>query len=176
MAAFPLAAALAACLVVAAASLAAAKDPKGAEIAGHARVVDGDTLEIGSTKIRLAGMDAPEASQTCRDDKAKSYRCGNAAGEALGRLTVGQRVSCRSEGIDRYRRTLATCSTPRIADLGLEMIRLGWATVYDGATPPPGYRSAEDGAQRRRLGMWRGSFERPSIWRRNSLLGGTPHA
>ncbi len=167
----PLAAALAGAVLLTAA-IAAAKDPKGGPITGSARVVDGDTIEIGGTRIRLAGMDAPENGQTCRDDRARSYFCGNAAGEVLGRLTAGQTVTCRPEGTDRYRRTLATCATPRVADLGLEMIRLGWATVYDGARAPAGYRGAEDAAQRRRLGLWRGSFERPSVWRRNSLLGG----
>lgn len=34
--------------------------------AGHARVVDGDTLEIGTEAIRIHGMDAPEASQVCQ--------------------------------------------------------------------------------------------------------------
>jgi endonuclease YncB( thermonuclease family) len=143
----------------------------GVEIVGPARVVDGDTLEIDGTKIRLVGMDAPEGGQLCRDDMALSYRCGDAAGEALGRLTASQRVVCRGQGTDRYRRTLATCATPRTLDIGLEMIRLGWATVYDGAPPPVGYKKAEEDAQRRRVGMWRGSFERPSSWRRNNRLG-----
>jgi endonuclease YncB( thermonuclease family) len=32
-------------------------------ISGNAHVIDGDTLEIGGTKIRLQGIDAPEADQ-----------------------------------------------------------------------------------------------------------------
>ncbi len=34
-----------------------------AEISGPARVVDGDTLEIGGERIRLYGIDAPESAQ-----------------------------------------------------------------------------------------------------------------
>ena len=34
-------------------------------IHGTAKVRDGDTLSIGSVKIRLFGVDAPELSQTC---------------------------------------------------------------------------------------------------------------
>ena len=42
-----------------------AKPPAG-EIAGTARVIDGDPLEIDSTHIRLHGINAPESHQTCR--------------------------------------------------------------------------------------------------------------
>ena len=35
------------------------------DISGKARVVDGDTIYVGSTKIRLFGIDAPEQKQTC---------------------------------------------------------------------------------------------------------------
>jgi endonuclease YncB( thermonuclease family) len=41
---------------------ATAIDCRAMEIAGTARVVDGDTLEIGAQSIRLHGIDAPEAS------------------------------------------------------------------------------------------------------------------
>ena len=36
-----------------------------ADITGPARVADGDTIEIGSERIRLHGIDAPEATQGC---------------------------------------------------------------------------------------------------------------
>ena len=39
--------------------------PAHADVTGKARVVDGDTIWIANTKIRLHGIDAPEAKQTC---------------------------------------------------------------------------------------------------------------
>jgi endonuclease YncB( thermonuclease family) len=36
------------------------------DLAGQASIVDGDTLEIHGTRIRLWGIDAPESSQLCR--------------------------------------------------------------------------------------------------------------
>jgi endonuclease YncB( thermonuclease family) len=35
---------------------------------GQASVIDGDTLEIHSTRIRLWGIDAPESTQLCRGE------------------------------------------------------------------------------------------------------------
>jgi endonuclease YncB( thermonuclease family) len=38
---------------------------KADETIGRASAVDGDTLEIHGTRIRLWGIDAPESSQLC---------------------------------------------------------------------------------------------------------------
>jgi endonuclease YncB( thermonuclease family) len=36
-----------------------------ADVAGPARVIDGDTIVINGEHVRLQGVDAPEADQTC---------------------------------------------------------------------------------------------------------------
>lgn len=45
-------------------------------ISGVPRILDGDTVEIGETKIRLGGIDAPETDQVCLDDSGKAWNCG----------------------------------------------------------------------------------------------------
>src|SRR4051794_36138869 len=75
-----------------------------ATITGTAHVLDGDTLEIGTTRIRLFGIDAPEGAQTCKDPRGGTWACGRSARRALERLTTGQAVTCRGRGIDDYGR------------------------------------------------------------------------
>lgn len=38
---------------------------RSAEITGEARVIDGDTVDIGPVRIRFHGIDAPESDQSC---------------------------------------------------------------------------------------------------------------
>jgi len=47
----------------------------GDSVTGIPRIIDGDTIWIGSTKIRLHGIDAPETKQTCTAN-GKEWRCG----------------------------------------------------------------------------------------------------
>ena len=49
------------------------------DLAGQASVIDGDTLEIHGTRIRVFGIDAPESDQLCRDEDSNLYRCGQKA-------------------------------------------------------------------------------------------------
>ena len=37
------------------------------DVVGRAQVTDGDTIRIGSVEVRLQGIDAPEAGQSCED-------------------------------------------------------------------------------------------------------------
>jgi endonuclease YncB( thermonuclease family) len=62
-----------------------------AELTGRASVIDGDTIEIHGTRIRLFGIDAPEAQQACTDAASQPYRCGQQAANALAEYLDGKR-------------------------------------------------------------------------------------
>src|SRR4051812_12239262 len=76
-------------------------------VSGAARVVDGDTIEIGSTKVRLYGIDAPESAQTCTGPLGKAYACGETATARVRQMTAGKAVTCTGDQHDRYGRLLA---------------------------------------------------------------------
>src|SRR5207244_13031965 len=79
------------------------------DIVGQASVVDGDTLEIHGTRIRLWGIDAPEASQLCRGDDSLPYRCGAMAANKLDAFISRRTVRCLPKDLDQYGRTVASC-------------------------------------------------------------------
>ena len=51
-----------------------------AEMTGPVRVIDGDTLDLAGTRVRLWGIDAPETRQTCEGRDGQTYECGRESG------------------------------------------------------------------------------------------------
>src|ERR1700756_4598532 len=89
-----------AALILAPTSAAAADN-----LAGQASVIDGDTLQIHGTRIRLWGIDAPESSQLCRGEDSLQYRCGAKAANELDTFIARRPVSCIPISLDQYRQT-----------------------------------------------------------------------
>ena len=76
------------------------------------RIIDADTIELDGKKIRLHGVDAPEASQKCLNSKGKVWFCGQHATQALEVLISShpnKRLSCVESSKDRYQRVIAEC-------------------------------------------------------------------
>lgn len=122
-----------------------------AELTGHVSVTDGDTLRMGSSRIRLWGFDAPERTQICPMPDGRFLEAGRQATEALAAFIGNQPVKCQTVDIDRYGRFVATCAVAG-ADLGTMMVRSGWAWDYvrysDGH-----YRQAEAVARQSERGI-----------------------
>lgn len=137
-----------------------------ANVVGQASVIDGDTLEIRNTRIRLQAIDAPETGQLCRHHHARPWRCGQAAALALSDLIDRRSVLCSVTGQDRYGRALAHCFVDG-QDLAKSMVRQGWAIRYYDRKAR--LRQAEIEAQQMRRGIWAGSFDTPSDWRRSRV-------
>ena len=65
-------------------------------LCGPVNVGDGDDLWIGDQDIRLHGIDAFEANQTCTRRDGQAWACGEAAGLKLKELVEGRgEVCCR---------------------------------------------------------------------------------
>src|SRR5262249_42664949 len=137
--------------------------PAQVPLIGQPQAVDGDTIRLGGARIRLWGVDAPEARQDCLDASGRSWACGEAATARLRAMLAGGPASCTPQDRDRYGRVVAGCSTAG-RDLGARMVALGlavdWPRYSKGA-----YRDEEEAARSEKIGMWAGSFTLPWRWR-----------
>ena len=132
-------------------------------VVGRASVVDGDTLDIRGTRIRLHAVDAPESAQTCRDASGRTWRCGQQAALALADHIGGATVSCEQKDVDRYQRIVAVCSAGG-EDLNAWLVHEGHALAY--RQYGTDYVGEEDDARRARRGVWSGAFTPPWDWRK----------
>jgi endonuclease YncB( thermonuclease family) len=137
--------------------------PAGAadNLAGQASLVDGDTLEIHGTRIRLWGIDAPESSQLCRGENSLQYRCGAKAASDFDAFIARRPVNCVPVSLDQYHRTVATCSVDDV-DLGEWLVRNGLAIDW------PQYSKGKFDAIQREAehagrGIWTGSYRATAI-------------
>ncbi|WP_096168681.1 thermonuclease family protein [Enterobacter hormaechei] len=122
-----------------------------ADISGRiVRVLDGDTVEIldpGNrlTRVRLAGIDAPEKSQPF----------GQRSRQELSSMVVQRHVTVTGSDTDRYGRLLGTVWLGA-TDVNAEQIRKGlaWAYRYHGKPVRSDYATLEDEARRQATGLW----------------------
>jgi endonuclease YncB( thermonuclease family) len=131
-------------------------------LAGRAKVVDGDSLEIAGTGVRLFGIDAPERGQPCVRD-GRAWRCGSAAAAELRRLVGSREITCSKRDEDAYGRILAICRAGN-TDLGAALVRAGLALAYRRYSDD--YVDEEREAKAARRGVWSGEFTDPEEWRR----------
>ena len=137
--------------------------PAAVAISGRAHVIDGDSLKVAGTPIRVFGIDAPEWRQRCRRADGHLYRCGRWAFRALAQRLRSAPVRCVPRARDRFARVVATCyqGTDDLAHwLVVQGLALDWPR-YSGGT----YADAEDAARRAERGLWQGAFMPPWEWR-----------
>lgn len=134
------------------------------EIRGRATVIDGDSLRVADTELRLDGIDAPEFQQTCRL-RARDWACGRAAAETLALLIERKPISCAWTERDQYGRGVAVCRRDG-QDLNALMVESGMALAYRRYSER--YVAEEDRARAARRGVWDTEFEAPWAWRRQA--------
>ena len=153
-------------VIVTASIVAFAGPTLAADIIGQARVIDGDTIDIRGVRIRLHGIDAPEAKQTCLAD-GKRWRCGQQATLVLADRIGHQPVQCEERDRDRYKRVVAVCRVQG-HDINAWLVSEGWALAYRQYSTD--YVPQEVQAATGNKGLWRGEFVKPWKWRRGTRL------
>jgi endonuclease YncB( thermonuclease family) len=120
------------------------------------RVRDAGTLEAGllptdTVVIRLEGIDAREADETCKKENGASWPCGAKARAALIRFIRSRALTCTlPQGVEA-KDFAARCSVVG-QDLSTWLVRQGWATPQKGAEPD--LAKALEAAKTERLGLW----------------------
>lgn len=158
------------CMLSLAASTVAMSPALAGQIVGQASVVDGDTIDVGGTRVRLFGIDAPESDQTCHDDDGKLYRCGQAATKALSDFLAQQVITCNPADLDSNGYTVATCSVGGL-DVGDWVVRKGFGLDWP-ASSKGRYAEAQKAAERAGDGLWGGQWVTPWQYRDCRRAGG----
>lgn len=132
-------------------------EPETQNPTGVARVIDGDSVIVSGTEIRLLGIDAPERDQNCVRGGA-DWQCGRESARRLRAFLGRARVSCSGNSFDKHGRLLAVCRRGDV-EVNQWLVEQGWAVSYDN------YPAAERAARKAGRGIWSGTFEQPRDWR-----------
>lgn len=131
------------------------------------KIADGDTFTLlvngnEQVRVRIDGIDAPEKGQAF----------GNRAKEYLSDMIWGEPVVVRVIKTDRYGRSIGKASTPTIIDVGLEMIKAGYAWQYRDYNNDKSYTAAENFARKNMKGLWQDKKPiRPQDFRKTRRQG-----
>jgi len=145
-----------------------------ADITGVPKIREADQITIGSTRIRLGGIDAPQVDQLCLNTKGERWTCGVAARDELVKFVGNKGWTCRTRAVDRRGRTVARCEVDG-QDIQKWLVRNGWALAFVRISKD--YEPDEKAAREAKAGMWQGAFIAPWDWRvrnkKTAVLGAT---
>ena len=126
-------------------------------IYGEATAVDGDTLIVNATTIRLFGIDTPEAGQTCPAAAGSVWACGSAATDRLSELLSLGPIACEGGDLDDYGRTLAVCDASDGTQVNATLVVEGFAWAF--VRYSTDYVEQEAAARSAGLGIWQAPTE-----------------
>lgn len=142
-----------------------ANTPSLVAVSGSARIVDGDTIEVAGRRVRLEGIDAPEAGQTCPGRYVGGilgpWRCGDVASAALQKLIGSKPVTCKAHKLDKYRRLVATCFAGR-REINRSMVLQGHAWAFTRYSAR--YVEEEARARAAKAGIWASTERAQPAW------------
>jgi endonuclease YncB( thermonuclease family) len=145
---------------------------QAADISGVPKIREGDQITIGTSRIRLGGIDAPSVDQLCLDTKGERWTCGVAARDELIHHTADKSWTCHVSQVDRRGRSVARCEVDG-EDIQQWLVKSGWALSYTRFSHD--YDADEKAAREAKVGMWQGAFIAPWDWRirnkKTTILG-----
>jgi endonuclease YncB( thermonuclease family) len=143
-----------------------------ADITGVPKIREGDQITIGSSRIRLGGIDAPSVDQLCLNNSGERWTCGVAARDELIKHVGTKSWTCHAKQTDRRGRQIARCEVDG-EDIQKWMVKNGWALAYVRFSHD--YDADEKAARDAKAGMWHGAFIAPWDWRvrnkKTTILG-----
>jgi endonuclease YncB( thermonuclease family) len=116
--------------------------------------------------------DAASPQVQARSPSHGRYRCGAKAANDLDAFIARRPVNCLPISLDRYGRTVATCSVGG-ADLRDWLVRNGLALDWPQYSKRK-YDEAQGEAEHAGRGMWAGSYVEPWLFRVCIRQGGKP--
>src|ERR1700687_5886187 len=144
---------------------------EAADITGIPKIREGDQVVIGTSRIRLGGIDRPSADQLCLNNSGERWTCGVAAREELIKHADNKTWTCHVRQTDRRGRLVARCEVDG-EDIQKWMVKNGWALSY--ARFSHDYDDDEKAARDAKAGMWQGAFIAPWDWRGREKTMPTP--
>ena len=140
-------------------------------VEGPARALDADVIVIGSQRIILWGVDAPERTQYCIANSQR-WGCYDAALRTLQNLVGRGTVSCVLVGEpDPFNRRHGVCESGG-EDISAAMVRAGMALAFTEQSDD--YSAIQEEAIVAGAGLWQigVEFQEPWVWRRTHTPGG----
>lgn len=128
---------------------------------GTVRVIDADTIDVGGTRVRLFGIDAPEMGQPCAAD-GRQWDCGAWTRDAVRNRYEGAFASCEARDTDRYGRIVAQCRVDG-EDMGQAIVYSGLAWAFRRYADT--YDLDEKAAAIAERGLWAVDVQMPSEFR-----------
>lgn len=120
--------------------------------AAQVAVIDGDTLRLQETIVRLQGVAAPPRGFGCRRADGVVFDCGAAAVAALADLVRGRTILCKIAGRDNSGYPQGMCEAGE-TDINRRLVADGWAKAR---ADMPAFSPEESRARNNQLGLWRG--------------------
>lgn len=125
------------------------------------KILAGDRFVVNGMPVRLYGIAAPVAGQSCTDAHNRAYDCGYVSARRLQEIIGSDSVSCKIMNQNNQGELMAACSVSSF-DLGAVMVEAGWAITLPNITPI--YVPYEQKARQNKAGLWEGQFQAPWEW------------